>query len=399
MLSEHPRGTRCLVCADERPFDLKTTTCPRCGGNVEVLLDHGQLSGRLTPQSLRADPDGSMWRYGALLPLDPGLPRPPLSIGWTPLVPAPRLARELGLERLLLKDEGRNPSGSLKDRASATVLLGARQAGVDTVVGASTGNAGSSMACLAASVGLRCVIYVPATAPRAKLAQLAAFGAEVRAVDGSYDQAFDLSLEACRREGWYSRSTGFNPLTREGKKTCALEIWEQLGYRVPDWVLVSVGDGNIISGLHKGFCDLLSLGLIDRLPRLGAVQSSGSNAVTRTLERLGTEAPTPPDQIRIQPLRGASTRADSICVDLPRDGVAAVRAVQESRGIPIQVPDSRILEAVTLVARTTGVFGEPAGVASVAGLARALQTHHIDPRETVVCVITGNGLKDVDAVA
>ncbi len=390
-------NSRCLICAKEEPFTLSQTTCAGCGGNLDVRYDLPTLRKTITRQSLRANDDYSLWRYSDLLPLEPGLRRPTLNVGWTPLVPAPRLGEVLGHADLLLKDEGRNPSGSLKDRASATVLLGAIANGSKRIVGASTGNAGSSMACLSANAGLDCTILVPADAPAAKVSQLLAFGAQVLPIRGSYDQAFDLSLAVSERYGWYNRSTGYNPLTREGKKTCAFEICEQLDFKVPDWVFVAVGDGNIISGLHKGFQELRELQVVERAPRLVAVQSTGSNAVAAALARAGDRGITPPDEICITPV-SASTRADSISVDLPRDGVAAVRAVQESGGYAVEVDDAEILGFIETVARHSGVFGEPAAVASVAGFAAAVKKGAIAPSESVVCVITGNGLKDAAAV-
>jgi threonine synthase len=389
-------GTRCVICGDEAALRPETTVCGRCSGNLDIVYDYAALRPIITRDRLESSPDRSIFRYAPLLPLGEATPRLPLEIGSTPLMRARRLGELIGLPRLLLKDEGRNPSGSLKDRASAVVLLGALEEGRRAVVGASTGNAGSSMACLAASVGLDCVILVPATAPPAKLAQLLSFGAKVLPVRGTYDQAFDLSLELAARFGWCSRSTGYNPRTREGKKTCALEIWEQLGYTLPDWVFVSVGDGNILSGLHKGFCDLQRLGLTSRVPRLCAVQSSASNAIARAVAAHAASRPTPPSEITIAPVH-ATTRADSIGVDLPRDGVAAVRAVQESEGAAMEVDDAEILSAIPLVAAASGVFGEPAAVASVAGLRRALARGLVATHETVVCVITGSGLKDVAA--
>jgi len=388
-------GTRCLVCGDQRSFGLDATICPRCQGNLELVYDLERASEQLTRERTEGHGPWDLWRYAPILPVDPGLEPPPLAVGWTPLLPAYWLGRQLGVGRLLVKDEGRNPSGSLKDRASALVLMGALASDAPAVVGASTGNAGSSMACLAAAAGLPCFILVPADAPKAKLTQAMVFGARLIPVDGSYDQAFDLSLELSHHTGWFSRSTGFNPLTREGKKTCALEIWEQLGYRVPDWVFVSVGDGNIISGLHKGFRDLRGMGLIERLPRICAVQSEGSAAVAQAVAALGEGAITPPGEIEVAAVE-ADTRADSISVDLPRDGVAAVRAVQESGGAALQVPDEQILGAIPMLGSATGVFGEPAGAASVAGLITAANEGLVGKDDTVVCVITGNGLKDVD---
>jgi len=388
--------SRCFSCGREGAFDPRDTTCAACGGNQEILHDLPALRRILTREALARRGERSMWRYEELVPLAEGAARPGLIAGWTPLIPAPRLGEACGHRTLLLKDEGRNPSGSLKDRASAAALLGARAAGSPGIIGASTGNAGSSMACLAAEAGVGCSILVPADAPAAKIAQLLAFGARVIPVRGSYDQAFDLCLELSGRLGLYNRSTGVNPLTREGKKTCAFEICEQLDFVSPDWVFVSVGDGNIISGLHKGFTELLALGLIEKTPRLGAVQSSRSNAVAAAVARAGA-APGSPPSIEIEPVH-ASTRADSISVDLPRDGLAAARAVLESGGCAIEVDDEEILAHIPLVARTSGVFGEPAAVASVAGFAAAVERGLVRPAERAVCVITGNGLKDVASV-
>jgi len=385
------------VCGDERGFGLEATVCPLCHGNLDLVYDYPSICDRMNREALEGRGPESLWRYAPLLPLSPGLEPPALQLGWTPLVPAWWLGRRLGVGNLLIKDEGRNPSGSLKDRASAVVLMGALASGSPAVVGASTGNAGSSMACLAASAALPCFILVPADAPQAKLAQLLAFGAQLIPVSGTYDQAYDLSLELSRRTGWFSRSTGFSPLTREGKKTCALEIWEQLGYQAPDWVFVSVGDGNIISGLHKGFRDLKALGLIAELPRLCAVQSAGSAAVANAVAAMKDSGTDDATTIRIEAVQ-ADTCADSISVDLPRDGVAAVRAVLESGGAALTVQDEQILACIPLVGSSTGVFGEPAGVAPVAGLMAAREQGLVGEDDTVVCVVTGSGLKDVQGV-
>jgi threonine synthase len=310
-------------------------------------------------------------------------------VGWTPLIRARRLEERLGLEALYIKDDGRNPSASFKDRASAIALVRARELGVELVTGASTGNAASSTAVLAAGMGgMRTRIFIPKDAPEAKVAQLLAFGAEVLAVDGTYDDAFDLCLAATERFGWYNRNTGYNPFTREGKKSVSFEICEQLGWEVPDLVVVPVGDGNIISGVWKGFCDLRAIGFIDRLPRLLAVQAEKSDAVVSALEGDGT----------IRPVSG-ETVADSISVGLPRDGEAAVQAIQESGGFGVRVSDEEILEAILSIARGAGVFGEPAGVTPFAGLAKAAgKGGPIEPSSKIVLLMTGNGLKDVASV-
>ena len=383
-------GFRCIACDTTLDTDFAGFVCPACGGNLEITYDYAAIDARF------GNGDG-MFRYASLLPCpDPGTALP-LKIGGTPLYRARRLGMSAGLENLWLKDETGNPSASIKDRASAVALLRAVAAGADTVAVASTGNAGSSTACLAAAMGIRAVVFVPETAPAAKLAQSLAYGAKVLAVRGSYDDAYDLCLRTCEERGWFNRSTGFNPFTREGKKTSSLEIWEQLG-QVPDRVLVPTGDGNILSGAWKGWRDLHAAGLIDRLPKIDCVQSEGSAAICRTIERV-RENGTDPDwrSVSINSV-AAKTVADSISVDQPRDGLAAVRAVIESGGEAMTVSDDEILAAIGELARTAGVFAEPAAAAPWAAVKQAARDGRIGKDENVVLLITGNGLKDVAAV-
>ncbi|MDJ0748175.1 MAG: threonine synthase [Woeseiaceae bacterium] len=383
-------GYRCVVCSTEQSADFAGFVCPVCGGNLEITYDYAATK--------RGFGDGAgMFRYESLLPCpDPGTALP-LRIGGTPLYRARRLGASAGLESLWLKDETGNPSSSIKDRASAVALLRAVATGASTVAVASTGNAGSSTACLAAAMGLQAVVFVPETAPAAKLAQSLAYGARVLAVRGSYDDAYDLCLRACDERGWFNRSTGFNPFTREGKKTSSFEIWEQLG-EVPDRVIVPTGDGNILSGVWKGWRDLRAAGLIDRLPKIDCVQSEGSAAICRTIESI-RESGAVPDwrSVEIQSV-DASTVADSISVDQPRDGLAAVRAVIESGGEAITISDDEILAAIGDLASKAGVFAEPAAAAPWAAAKRLAENGRIGKDETVVLPITGNGLKDVAAV-
>ncbi|MBI5208708.1 MAG: threonine synthase [Elusimicrobia bacterium] len=375
-------GFRCLACGLE--VADAAYVCPSCSGNLDLVYDYRAVRKRLTRASLARNPDPSVWRWRDLMPIKAFRGVPVVRIGGTPLYKADRLAADLGLSGVYLKDDGRNPSASFKDRAGAVVVAKALELGERTVTGASTGNAASSMACLAAGLGLKTIIFVPEKAPAAKIAQLLVFGATVIAVKGTYDQAFDLCLKATDEYGWYNRNTGHNPFTREGKKTASFEIVEQLGWKVPDKVFVSVGDGNIISGLWKGFKDFYSLGLIDRLPRLVGVQAEKSDAVKRAFESDGV----------IRPVSG-DTLADSISVSLPRDGEAAVQALTESQGFAVSVTDTEILDAMRATARREGVFGEPAGVAAVAGLRKAAARGQVQAGEKIVAVITGNGLKDV----
>ena len=400
-MSTYALGLRCLRCDHETAGLDAAFLCPRCGANQEVVYDVARLRADWRRPAAPNEGRPDMWRYAPLLPVASLDLVSPLRIGMTPLYAAPRLAAAIGVRHLYLKDEGLMPSASLKDRASAVVAARGRETGAETLAGASTGNAGSSMACVAASTGQDAVVFVPRSAPQAKIAQLLAFGARVFGVDGTYDDAFALCQEVAAERGWLNRNTGTNPFTREGKKTCALEICEQLGWRVPDRIAVAVGDGNIISGLWKGLRDLHAVGFIDRLPELLGVQSTRSAAIARAVAALEAAGPggarrAPPD-LELPPVH-ATTVADSISVDAPADGLAAVRAIVESGGTAITVPDEDILAHIALVARLGGVFGEPAGVASVAGLAALARRGTIRPQERVVAVVTGNGLKDIAAV-
>ena len=268
------------------------------------------------------------------------------------------------------------------------------------VSAASTGNAGSSLACLAAALGMNAVIFVPEDAPATKLTQALSFGARVLAVRGSYDDAYDLCRAASEEYGWFNRSTGLNPFTREGKKTCAFEIWENLGGRVPDRVVVASGDGNILSGIWKGWLDLKAVGLIHRLPKIDCVQSENSAAIIRTVQRLRLNKEQQVDwsHVNVDEVR-ANTVADSISVNRPRDGLAAVRAVIQSGGEAIAVSDRKILNAVPEMARATGVFPEPAAAAPWAAVKQMVRDETIEKDELIVCLVTGSGLKDATAAA
>ncbi|HOW27571.1 MAG TPA: threonine synthase [Elusimicrobiota bacterium] len=386
-------GYRCLSCGKEQGGGKSLYGCPACGSNLDVVYDHAALRKKVTPKKLEGRP-WTHWRYRELLPLKREIDFP-LPVGGGPLLPSARLAHRAGLKNLFLKDDTRNPSASFKDRAGSVVLAKAIEEKASLVACASTGNAGSSLACLGAALGQKTLVFVPRTAPKPKIAQLQIFGARVLAVDGTYDDAYDLCGKACREFGWYNRSTGINPFTREGKKTVSYEIWEQLGRRSPDLVFVPVGDGNILSGVWKGFRDLLALGWIRRMPKLMAVQSTLSNSVSRTVaSRRGTGAGTP---VRLIPVQ-ATTLADSISVNLPRDGAAAVLAVEETGGSAVEVTDLEILAAQKLLAETVGLFVEPAGATGVAGLLKFMQGRTLPVQDRVVCLLTGNGLKDVGAV-
>lgn len=384
---------RCTICNHDSHPDQLQYTCPADGGNMDVILDYENIRRSTSPASIAASPEASLWRYLPLLPVtDPGGVGTPLrAAGWTPVYSPPAIKASLGLENLWIKDESRNPTASFKDRASAVVVARARQIGAEVVVTASTGNAGAALAGMSAAVGQKAIIFAPRTAPPAKIAQLLVFNAQVILVDGTYDDAFDLTIQAAEEFGWYCRNTGYNPITAEGKKTAALEIWEQvhLASKVtnrPLSVFVSVGDGNIISGIHKGFKDLVALGWLEQMPRIYGVQAEGSAAIANAFFA-GTE--------EIIPV-SANTLADSISVDLPRDGVRAVRAARETGGTYILVSDQEILAGIAALGKA-GIFAEPAGATSYAGLVKAVAQGLIQPDDPVMVVNTGSGLKDVRA--
>ena len=378
---------KCSMCGREYAPGAVPYTCPVCGevGTLDVLYDCEALRTSLDRTALPAE--GGMWRYRVLLPLGDESAVPPLAVGMTPLYDAPRLAADLGLAQAWVKDDGRNPTGSLKDRASALVVARAMEAGVQTISAASTGNAAAALAGICASVGRSPIIFVPASAPEAKIAQLLVYGATVLLVEASYDEAFDLCMQVSIEQGWYSRNTGVNPFTAEGKKTVAFEMAEQLGWEVPDVVVVTVGDGNILAGVHKGFSDLEQLGWISRIPRLIGVQAEGSSPLVAAWQQ-GLSA------AEMRPV-DAHTLADSISAGLPRDRSKALRAVRDTHGAFVAVPDEAILASIPALARLTGVFAEPAAAAALAGCRRALELGYIQQDERVLLLLTGSGLKDV----
>lgn len=386
-------GYKCSLCGKEYGPTEVTYTCPADGGNLDVILDYDYIRKNISIEQITSSTDPSLWRYLPLLPVDdPGGQGTSLRIaGGTPVLEPMNLAKDLGVKRLWLKDEGRNPSASFKDRASAIVVARTREIKSEIVVTASTGNAGAALACMSAAVGQPAIIFAPKTAPQAKVAQLLIFGARVILVDGNYDSAFDLAIEAANEFGWYCRNTGYNPFTAEGKKTAAFEIWEKLllnrkqGQK-PLAVFVSVGDGNIISGLHKGFKDLYQLGWLEQMPRIYGIQSENSAAIANAF-KAGTE--------KIIPV-AATTIADSISVDLPRDGVRAVRAARDTGGQYITVPDAEIIKAIAKLGRV-GVFAEPAGSTAFAGVEAAVKMGEIGHDDEVLVLNTGSGLKDIRA--
>jgi threonine synthase len=386
---DHILHLKCLICGEEYAPDEIDYVCPHHGneGIVDVRYDYERISRRISPGSLAGNDEWTIWRYKPLLPVEPDADVPPLAVGWTPMYEAPRLAASLGLKQLWVKDDGRQPTASFKDRASAIAVVKAREKGARIITTASTGNAAAALSGLCASVQQPNVIFVPVSAPPAKIAQLLVFGSDVLLVNGTYDDAFELCLQAAAEYGWYNRNTAYNPYMSEGKKTASFEICELLVWQAPDVIFVSVGDGCIVGGLHKGLKDLLALGWIDRMPRIVGVQAEGSSYLYQAWaegEDVLTKAPI-----------AAQTVADSISAGLPRDRLKAMAAVTETGGAFVSVTDAEILAAIPALARGSGVFGEPAGAAAYAGLVKAVELGLVSGSDRVVVLNTGNGLKDV----
>jgi len=380
---------KCLICGKQYRPDEVDYVCSDHGdeGILDVQYDYNFIGRQISRESLSRSNDLTIWRYKSLLPVHPDAQVPSLSVGWTPLYFAPRLAANLALQNVWVKDEGRQPTASLKDRASAIAVVKARQKGAEIITTASTGNAAAALGGICASIQQPNVIFVPESAPQAKIAQLLVFGSRVILVKGTYDDAFELCIKAAKAYGWYNRNTAYNPYMTEGKKTAAYEICEQLGWNAPDRIFVSVGDGCIIGGLHKGLKDLHSLGWIDKIPKLMGIQASGSSYLYEAWKN-------DEDVLTKQPIK-AQTVADSISAELPRDRLKALAAVKETGGAFVSVEDKNILRAIPELARGAGVFAEPAGAAAYAGLVKAVEQGLVSKDETIIVLNTGNGLKDV----
>jgi threonine synthase len=378
---------RCITCRREfSPPEMDYTcrrefsppemdyTCPDCGplaGTLEVLYDYDSVSRYLNRSTLSRNDRYDMWRYLPLLPVIDPKKIPVLSVGWTPVYRSSQLENKLGLARVWVKDDGRNPTASTKDRASAVAVVKALEKGACIVTAASSGNAAASWSAFTAISGLKTIIFTPETTPVAKLAQLLLYGAHVFQVRGTYDQAFDVCCQAAGKWGWYNRSTAVNPYLGEGKKTAAFEICEQLEWKVPDYVLVGVGDGCILQGIWKGFKEFYQLGLIQRQPKIIGVQASGASPLVKAWETGSS---------RVKPI-APRTLADSISVGRPRDQIKCLAAVRESAGRMISVSDEDIIGAVGL-----------------AGLSKLVKEGIAKSRESALILVTGHGLKDIDGV-
>jgi threonine synthase len=386
---DHVKSLKCLICGAEYGPDEIEYVCPLHGddGIVDIRYDYDLIGRRISPAALAENRDYTIWRYKPLLPVEPDSPVPPLTVGWTPLYQTDRLAAGLGLKHVWVKDEGRQPSASFKDRASVVAVVKAQERGAEVITTASTGNAGAALSAMCASVAQKNVIFLPESAPPAKVAQLLVYGSTVIMVRGTYDDAFELCAQAAKEFGWFNRNTGYNPYMSEGKKTVSFEVCEQLGWDAPDRIFVSVGDGCIIGGVHKGLRDLMALGWIKKMPKIMGVQAAGSAALYDAW-RTGISA------MEMKPI-DAHTIADSISAGLPADRIKALAAVRETDGAYVKVTDEEILAAIPALARGCGVFAEPAAAAAYAGLVKAVEQGLVHSDERIVVLSTGNGLKDI----
>lgn len=377
----------CTNCGKVHETSEVIYLCPDCGKNatastppvgiLKVVYNYDKISKNFNEIAEK--------QYIDLLPIRDIYSMPNLAVGNTPLY-------EYTFERygeeitLFIKDDSQNPTYSFKDRASALVSAFAKEKEIDTIVAASTGNAGSSLAGICAAQQQKAIIYVPKSAPIAKLTQIKMYGAKLVTVDGNYDKAFDLSIEASNKNGWYNRNTAYNPLTIEGKKTVAFEIYQQLEGNLPDRIFVPVGDGVIISGVYKGFEDLLKIGIIEKIPIIVAVQAEGSKNLISNIDN---------KEFIVEP---SNTIADSISVDIPRNFYMARNFIKEYKGEILQVTDAEILNASKALSEATGLFAEPAAAAAFAGFMTYLNEDIAEHESKNLVLLTGSGLKDLAAV-
>ncbi len=373
--------------------------CPRCGeakrnmplkGVLKVRYDKEFIKENLSRDNLLNMTIGEFWTYPYLWPLeingDQLVSIPSNYLEKIALYNHPLVQGKIEGRELYFFDETRNPTLSFKDRATNLVVLKALQLGINEITVASTGNAGSSLAGICSKLRLKSHVFVPKNIPEGKLIQIRSYGANTYIVDGDYDMAFDLCQEVSRKKGWYNRNTAYNPLTIEGKKSVAYDIFISFKGELPEYIFVQVGDGVIISGLYKGLNELLELGWIEKLPKLIGIQSAGSNALIRYLDTGKFE------------YQHALTIADGICSGAPRNLYFAAEAVRESLGFGIEVTDDEILEAQKTIANRIGILVEPAAAAAYAGFKKKESNSEFFRSAKILIILTGNGLKDISSL-
>ena len=395
-MSKYIKYLKCCRCGKIYDYDAKPVICENKDlGRLDIYYDYEALKEFYTKEYVMKRPLINQWKYFDLLPPKNEVNIVSLGEGATPLIKANRLAEVLGIKELYLKDETRNPTASFKDRGMSVAVSVAKEFGFKRAVTASSGNAAAALAAYAAKAGIEVYAFVIEQAGYGKIAQLLFYGAKVFRVRGlgKEDPTVKLMREAYEKFGFYpSPSFGpYNPYQIEGPKTISYEIIEQMNWEVPDWVFVPVGAASLLTGVWKGFKDYLNLGLIDRLPHLFAVQSTGNPPFVRAFKEKQ-------DPFNIRPWPKPHTIAWGLEDPYPWDGDAGLRALDETKGYAEEVPDEKILEAMKLLARYEGIFAEPSGAASLAGLMAAIDEGIIDKSDKIVVLVTGHGLKDPDVV-
>ncbi len=375
----------CTLCHASYDLSPHLMTCPKCGekGILEVVYDYAAMKEKINRHYFKNQPVFNMWRYAPLMSLETTDFSNTLSVGGTPHYRARSLEKIYDFKQCFLKDEGLNPTASLKDRASAVAVIKAKENNQTTIACASTGNAASSLAGNAARANLKTKIFVPKRSPSGKMAQLRAFGADIYSVDGDYKAAYQLSKAAIDHYGWYNRNAAINPHLIEGKKTVAYEIAEQMDFQPPDWVVLSVGDGCTIGGVYKGFKDLYEINLITKIPRLLGVQAEGCQPFVKAFNGKRDLEESDEDTI-----------ADTIAVGIPRNPIKGLNAVIMSHGDYLAVSDTAILKASKVLSNKEGIFAESAAAAALAGAIKARRNNIIKHDESLSIIISGNGLKD-----
>lgn len=382
-------GLRCRACGAETP-DAPVFVCSRCFGPLEPVYDLAGVRRHISRDRLDAR-DATLWRYAELLPVT----RPPgggLRVGQSPLVDAPRLAARLGLERLWIKDDSRNPTLSFKDRPVAVAAARAVEWGYDTLACASTGNLSAAVAAAAAAHGLRAVVFIPADLEPAKVAQARALGATVVRVDGPYDDVNRLCLELTDElEGWAVVNVNLRPFYAEGSKTIAYEVAQQLGWRAPGALVAPLASGSMYTKLARAFDELVEVGLLaEASVRFFGGQAGGCAPIAGAFAE-GSDV--------VRPVERPDTVVRSLAIGSPADGPYAIRQAWRSDAAILAVSDDETVAAIRLLAETEGILTETAGGVTLAALRRAIDAGRIGPHEETVLVITGNGLKTLDVLA
>jgi len=380
-------GLLCRECGTAYPAEARYS-CEFCFGPLEVSYDLEAAKGVVTRESIEAGPR-SIWRYGALLP-DPGVEPVDLGAGWTPLRRATRLGELLGVKELWLKDDTRNPTGSFKDRVVSVALSSARRLGFTTAACASTGNLATSVAAHAAFIGWPSVTIIPSDLEKSKIAMTAIFGGTVLGVEGNYDDVNRLCVElVAEHPDWAFANVNLRPYYAEGSKTLAFEICEQLGWTTPDQVVVPLASGSQFTKVAKGFRQFIELGLVEgREPVLFGAQATGCSPIATAFSE-GADVVTP---------QRPHTIARSLAIGNPADGPYVLDEVRAHGGDIGSVSDAEILECIGLLAQTEGVFAETAGGVTIASLRQMIRRGTIDPEKSIVAIISGHGLKTLDAI-